>query len=306
MTSLAQQIIERGRVGNEKNPKSKAIAEACLKYLQHALNPPKVLEGAHALDIRQIRHKAERFVFEEDPSVALFDMVNDKQVDLRTVYKTARLPAPVVWIEFVPERGNEDAARWGVLIVDRKDRWELIATMEGLTHGVGSPYMLAAMEALPTDAEGIAGELAWFCSANMTEAERMEEFRACIIDVMSALFFLTVPRICEIKETSAGARLQRAREKKGKPPIVEMKKVKLSVGIGRTRYKNTGGGHSPDHARGTGDFKKRLHPVIGHLRVYTKRQKGEPLVSWVPHHYRGNAELGVVMHERDVVDRRKP
>lgn len=307
MSTLAQLLIEKGKTGSERKEKHRAFARAALKYLQDSLNPPKLEAGAHALDMRNFRQKAERFVFAEDPTTALFAMVDEKQVDMSTVYKTARLPAPVTWLEFTPSRGNLDGARWGVLVVDKGKKWEVICAMEGPNNQIASPYIIAAMDPLPTQAEGIMGDLAWFCDADMTEAEKQEEFKHCIIDVISSLFFLTVPRICEIKESVADAKLQKARMKKGKPPIIEMKRVTLSVGIGRTRYKNSGTRSAGGSTEGTGDFKKRLHPVIGHLRVYTKRQKeGEPLVSWVPHHYRGNAELGVVMHERDVVDRRKP
>ena len=285
MSTLAQNVIERGKVGNEKTAKGRSIATSCLKYAQFALNPPALTEG-HALNMTHLRMKAERFIFEEDPASALFDLIASKQVDMSTVYKTARLPAPVVWIEFVPTRTTFNPeetmkARWGVLIVDRQKHWEILCVMEGPTGKTGAPYLLGTMSPLPETGEAVEGNLVWFCDANMDEKERNTEFEACITDVICALFFLTVPRICEIREAGDLRKLQKARAKKGKPPLVELKRVSLSVGVGRTRYSRSGqggGGHSDDHVRGQSDFKKRLHPVIGHLRVYTKRQKeGEPL-----------------------------
>ena len=306
MSTFAQIMIEKGIVGKEKDSKNTAVARACLRYVQDALNPPKETPG-HALDVRNLKMKAERFRFEEDPREAASNLIKEKSLDMRTVYETARLPAPVVWIEYSPDRALNDGTRcdnWGALIVDQGKEWDIICCMQG-PNGHGAAYLLGKMLPVPVG-KGVQPEasLHWFCDVDMSDEQKRLEFEYCVLDIIVSLFFLMVPRISEIREPVSQPRLQKAREKRGKPPIVEIKKVKLAIGIGRTRYVRqgvTGSAGMP----GLGEVKKRLHPVIGHLRVYRKKQGDSPLVSWVPHHFRGNPELGIVMHDREVVDKKR-
>jgi hypothetical protein len=117
--------------------------------------------------------------------------------------------------------------------------------------------------------------------------------------IVNALFLLNVPRVSEVRESVASAKLQKARARRGKMPLLELKHVKLMIGRGGVRYTNRG-----DLARRPGEsveeHRKRLHQVIGHFRTYVKNREA-PRVSWVPPHWRGDATKGIVLHERTII-----
>jgi len=69
------------------------------------------------------------------------------------------------------------------------------------------------------------------------------------------------------------------------------------VGIGSPHYRSNTGGRKPLESEEA--HHKRLHRVVGHFRTYREGRE-QPKISFVPQHWRGDAALGVLLHERVV------
>ena len=80
-------------------------------------------------------------------------------------------------------------------------------------------------------------------------------------------------------------------------PMVEYKRVVMKIGVGAPSYPHKAQQHidgESEEAR-----RRRLHRVVGHFRTY-RQGREQPKVAFVPQHWRGNAELGILLHEREV------
>jgi hypothetical protein len=102
----------------------------------------------------------------------------------------------------------------------------------------------------------------------------------------SSLALINTPRLSQRTLNEPNAKLQSAREKKGKPPLLSWHEITLTVDRGEL-------GHGEPLTE-TGE--KAFHHVRSHLRL--KRGK----VEIVRPHWRGNPEKGVILH-RHVVRR---
>lgn len=102
--------------------------------------------------------------------------------------------------------------------------------------------------------------------------------------------FLALPKIVESKPVEWAPKLQAKRQKRGKPALMSYKVVTL-------RLPKSGG--VPSHGGDGTHAGKRLHQVIGHLRL-TNRGEAEPEYIWVSPHWRGDSSLGVVLKTRKV------
>jgi hypothetical protein len=102
----------------------------------------------------------------------------------------------------------------------------------------------------------------------------------------SSLALINTPRLSQRSLHEPDAKLQKSREKKGKPPLLSWHEITLTVDRGEL-------GHGEPLTE-TGE--KAFHHVRAHLRL--KRGK----VEIVKPHWRGNPEKGVILH-RHVVRR---
>lgn len=105
-------------------------------------------------------------------------------------------------------------------------------------------------------------------------------------------FALSVPRLTQTVVHIPPHKVNKKRVKTNKPPLIEYKKVFVDLGKTYNRYEAHPSINSPEH-------KKRLHQVQGHIRVLTK-ERNEPHISWVSPHWRGNPQLGMILHDKHI------
>lgn len=251
-----------------------------------------------------LTRRAERFIFTEDAPAVVRDLVRMKALDASLVAKTSRLPAPVVWVEWRGEVNGLRAYKAGALIDSTipvhlsspgMKYLCIVAIGEG---GKSAPAFVLHLPELPVPSENEwGGVVKWTLGGDLTIDEAYEEAAIVMQEILSCLFLICTPRVCEVRDVVQPRKLQAAREKRGKPPLIGYKQLTLNIGVGTPRYASGGGGGG---GIGTGEgHHKRLHQVIGHFRTYVKNRE-TPRVSWVPPHLRGDAHLGVLLHERDV------
>lgn len=300
--TLLQQYLEHPACFDADDPDQNEVME----FVLDALTPRDVITED------MLPHVPERYVFDCDAPGMTEALVRSGQVDNVAALQSVFMPANRVWLEWVDP--NEDG-RVGVLAV-RRAVPEYPVTLFFLT---GNPhddniavFLAVSLHSFPVvvDADGtispkknVAYRHFDIVSFAIRKARYDEDLSAAaefcgswVRDWMSALFLVTTPRVCEIRETTFKASKQRRRVRAGKLPLVEYKKLVMRVGIGSPRYV------SDEDAGETGERvaqRRRLHHVVGHFRTYT-RKRDKPYVTFVPEHWRGDPELGVVIHERVV------
>lgn len=292
--SLAQTIIDHPFLPHDADAK----ARAALDYVLDHLRPPQ--DPRSAISYQRV---AERFSFSEDPGEVAKRLRAQGQVSADVMRRTARMPAPTVWMEWPIEMTEGGPGRMGALLDQLPSGG--IAVMGVLLiwdNRAAAPYFAMRICDLPkkNPGEELEAWISWMMGHDSKSDDAKTEATQLGWDVVGALFLLTTPRVCEIRPQPKSHRLQKARERRGRPPLVEVKQVTLNVGIGRPRYER---GDCAPSARHEADARhRRLHPVLGHMRTYEKGRE-TPHVTWVPHHWRGDPELGIVIHDHIVKEK---
>jgi hypothetical protein len=280
MTTLAQRLI---------NGTGVVIEDINLHlYVLDHLAPRK---GASVADARKI---ADKFVFDEDPDLAIEAQIHAKILEPRLVWSTARAISQPMWIEWRPSNASD--LTYGFLMDTENPKQTIITFCCGTERRCGIVMKIT-----------IPGQPPWpqnpgklnifsidaFVGTNHRDIESIafHLLRCCIC----ALFVLCTPRVAEAPQAVAlrPFRRRQAREYPDKP-IIEFRTVKMRIGVAQTRYARA---YDPDGLHEV--IHRKLHRVIGHYRVYTK-DRNDPLVSYVPEHWRGDPELGIVLHNREV------
>jgi hypothetical protein len=307
MTTLMQQIIDDDcyydpDIGNEK-----VIAFARMITMRR-LNPTLAQHPGWLKALRASRPQiAERYVFDGvDPMKVIDDAVSTKQLTFPIVYKQARMPVDIAWMEWkISDTITEDGTpcHVGVMIdttldiaphrtggfkthgmmtlyFAEKDRPAKLVMVMFITENIGSPTLGYTV---PYQMKAYDGE---------TEDDRQNLAALFMRDIMSLLFLITTPRTTEIVRQEWSSKLQKARRRRGKSPLLEYRKVTLVVGSPRRIIVGD------QHTGPSGP--RRLHQVVGHWRKYLQG-RNEPHITWVPQHWRGDAKLGIVVHDRSVV-----
>jgi hypothetical protein len=313
MTSLAQLIVEWDTT------KLKNMSEQA----QIAINNTRAALGGFGGGTRRLLEnlppvQAEKFVFQQDVFTVVDGLIKGGHVDYGMMVQTLRLPLDFFWMEWpdTSEVAQGFTGRQGVLVD---------ATMVGQTEGIrdvfdpecpiliyhwasrGDEPMPLSVVNLP--AYPLIPGRQYFHIPNWTlvqelnppfvdakaESERMMDELQWRWE--AALFLLCTPRVSELRDVTFAGKLQKARQRRNKPPLLEYKQVSLTVGVGTPTYarSSTGLGNGGDPEV----YHKRLHQVMGHFRTYTKDRE-TPHIAWVPPHWRGDPELGVVLHHRNV------
>jgi hypothetical protein len=287
------------------------VGQAALRKLQASLRPPE----SH-LAPRVLMQTAERFVFDENPYEVVSSLVGAGQVDTIIPVRTARAPTTVSWIEWPAQMGKGEHIKLGALLDQNwhppgNPNQNMLILALGRQNSIDArPVAVVYVSAMPFQLDANGGfniGVRWALGTTYDEVEGdlrevvppdiQRELMILVYEWVDALFLLTVPRACELREARPSTKLQKARARAGKLPLVEVKRVVLRIGRGAPRYARS---TDPSDALGS-DARdgRRLHAVMGHMRTYEKGRSA-PLVTWVPEHWRGDAELGVVLHEREV------
>lgn len=250
---------------------------------------------------------AERFIFDVDVPVILGEFVRAGTLNSKAIFDMARDPAAVYWCEWRVEP-EDDGPKFIIgALVDTAVRREFGETVvvfcaQSRQREYAKPFALVYAPTLPIVGGTTRIRPLWFAPSN-EKGQKMtgddeHELMQCYYDLLDVLFVLNTPRVSEVVEVKHDAKLQKARAKRGKPPLIEYKKCELQIGNAGVRYRN-----ASDVRRQPGEtdaeHKKRLHQVIGHFRTYRKGRE-TPTIAWVPSHWRGDAKLGILVHERTV------
>jgi hypothetical protein len=273
----------------------------------------------------KVPYRAERYQFENlDPAGDVHAHICDGNLTDDAVFANAHMPVDLAWVEWTSVRelvGTHSSTKVPFAV--------LLDAHSGLNHaldatmGIPSPadksiygvlYARNVSQAvLPVMVFTVLGgfdgqemaEVVWCWQDAEIEPSRrihsVEMQRSMLMEIAELLFLLNTPRVSETKTHPISARLQRARLRRRKLPLLEFKRVKVLLGAPTIRYPK--GTNIPGETRE--ERHRRLHQVTGHFRHYLQG-RDKPHVAWVPSHWRGDAQLGVVMHDRRIVKPEHP
>lgn len=286
MSSLAQMWVDSPMMPRSRGVQQTLMAGRVAEWLTHRLDPRNPRKD----------QLAERFSFDDcDPGALSLEIRRTGRVSGRVMAMTTRLPADCVWLEWHPD---DDEGRVGYLAENASaGKISIVVVLQIRDSACPVMVMELDVEHL-SDAGGPRGTLWWCDAQDRSAAELQRDMRAFAWELMGALFLINTPRVSEFREHVPSAKLQRRRDKAGKPPLLEIRKVKVVIGRPTVRYERSPGGAAPSP---DDESHRRLHQVIGHFRTYVKRHGDSPRVAWVPAHWRGDASLGVILHDRHVV-----
>lgn len=321
MRTLAQWYLESGApdpsdlaVGGQ----TAATALACHDAILRCLRPPSRDDVVRETAIvNRLQQSAERFSFVQCPYAVMSELYRTRALDPKTVMLSTRLPAPCVWLEWPSIQHEKEGCsedRFGALITpgalisNPEETRTIVVCVGGVTNGRASRVTPFGMLSLPPDVEPLRrdGEIRchWFLRSKGDTAEETNERVKCYLyDVVDALFLINTPRVSEIRQHVPSAKLQRARRRRGKLPLIEYRQVNVVVGVGPTVYRQSRSAHESRFSDTELDreiTRRRLHRVVGHFRRYLKDDGTPDRVTYVPQHWRGDAELGIILHDRRV------
>jgi hypothetical protein len=131
--------------------------------------------------------------------------------------------------------------------------------------------------------------------------EAILELGAILCELIFGIFLVTHPKVYSVEEVKYKPSHKRARILKGKPPLLEYRRIRMHIGKGKKVYSNR-----PAIDTRTTDIEdaasvqhRRYHKVMGHFRHYLKHDP--PHTTWIEPHYRGDPAIGVTFTERDVM-----
>lgn len=294
--TLAQQFVDFGEKLEYQNRIARSLADWAFDMTFSGLSIPR--------NTRDIGSYAEKFIFDQDAAVIVKDLVDAGSVTRAIVHETSRAPAERFWVEYPCTFTGGRVGRTGIMVISFLEEERPLSPMRTIMIVVGlmggdTPVVhgLVTIPEFPMvlnkhfQVHFFNGKV----PPDLTQ-EDVEELMNYLYDLVDCLFLINTPRVSEFQQTEWHPRKQRARVKGGKPPLIEVKRVMLNVGVAPARH---GRSSEPGSSGGMSEHHKRLHRVIGHFRTYRKRQE-TPVVSFVPPHWRGDPDLGIILHERNV------
>jgi hypothetical protein len=331
VTSIAQDILDHGLGDAPRSylggPRGKFLQMA-MALTQMALDP----EEQHIeVGPFKVPYRAERYQFEGlDPAGDVHEHILAGNLTDDLVFASAHMPVNLAWIEWTSlrELKGTDKEKYKVPLAVLLDAHSELNHSLDTVMGIPSPvdnsiygviyarHHRAPDRVMPVMVFTVLGgfnmqqevEVVW--SWHETEARRLgysekecvDTQRSLLMEIAELLFLLNTPRVSETKTPTISPKLQRARLRRRKLPLLEFKRVKVLLGAPSIRYPK-GAPHIPGETRE--ERHRRLHQVTGHFRHYLQG-RDKPHVAWVPPHWRGDAQLGVVMHDRRVIKPERP
>lgn len=228
---------------------------------------------------------AERYVFEVDPTKIIQEQIEAGHLDAETAFDVGEenLPKVPTWIEWPTSN-----AKFGVVTVLSDGTFTFLVVAR--YNNTNAPV------AICSHSKEKPWHFTWLVGGKPLEIDEpgRSVLQTIFCGIWAAFFLLSVPRACEIKEVTWDKKKQKAREKAGKLPLLELKRTIVHLGKPNARYE--GGKDRRDEGGHAG---RRLHRVHSFLRTYQKGRE-TPKVSFVDSHWRGDASLGVLLHEKVV------
>ena len=246
---------------------------------------------------------AERFIFDVDPTVVTGQLIDSGAIDSKLVMETVHFPATNFWIEFPHEE-----IRIGFMVGALGEREgfpeqqigvAMVACNSDHTNARCCAFVtIPRAEIMPNKTYATCF---WFLdkvSVQLSDHET-EEIVYALYDLAHCLFMINTPRVSEHRVSTIGSHGKRALKDPTTFPAVEVKRMVLKVGVGAPRYPHSSNPSGAMSVESADARHRRLHRVIGHFRTYREGRE-RPHVSYVPQHWRGDAEIGILLHERVV------
>jgi hypothetical protein len=252
--------------------------------LKGMLRVPAVVEKI--VDLRS----AQRFVLSPQV-VQTVDGLHDAS-KIESMRKDLFTPAEITWLEWRGgNAGSNQSSRHGILLVgaDVAPRRSIVTgTGYYICDDPGMPGELPAAVPIIWDfPEGpslqlVLGDGIWRVLDQYTSLRNLD-VHALGAWIITALAIINTPRLANVRFEDR-TKLNRSREKSGKPPVLSWSEVSIKVDAGTP-------GHGDQRARATG---RALH----HVRSFFRLRRGQ--VEIVRPHWRGNPDIGVKRHRYTV------
>lgn len=310
MTTLAESFRRNERV-YVPNDKHLTGLHAGLRVML-STEKPKMVTRSIIENIRRTR--AEEFVFDEDPVAVVTSHLHHGSLQPETFFLGSRLVTSPMWVEWsLPKSDgrfgddwNTGFTRLGVAYAYEHERTHMIFVTEfdgptgqpvgpGCPVRCGQPFVFGWLSVdgeLPTDQGSHFNSHVWLGEDNT----RVTEW---FMDALVPLFVLSTPRVAEVSAPSISRQVRRQMERDiaaGRDvPSIEFRRVTMHL----TERKAAQSSAPTGETSGVSGGQRKLHQVIGHFRTFTKK-RDTPHVVFVPEHWRGDANKGIIIHERHV------
>jgi hypothetical protein len=296
MSTLAKDYLERGdaRVHPGDPSEFATLKRWTDEFVRSRLATPTSRVEAEAT--------AERYVFEDDPTRVVGDLVRSGAVSSRVVMSQHRLPASDVWIEFTEGEGMRIGLAAGRVALAAGPR-VVVAVVGGVPDGRVAQVALVSYSEEKWELGGDVptANVHWYldhAAGSLSEDEK-DDVKVFFYDLVDACFLLNTPRVAELRPAAFGPRRPSVRARTGRP-FVEYKRVVLNIGVAAPHYERRTAAADELIALDEREARRRkLHRVIPHFRTLAKGRE-RPHVSFVPQHWRGDARLGIVLRENVV------
>jgi len=291
------------------------------KYLARHLAIPTSFNKHSSVAV--LNNIAERIVFTDDVPSLLYSMYENKQITYSGMLSTARLPFDCFWLEYKSRVGMNDSefksASYGALVqraggdrvgmiivtgVEMRDTAELVGGKgASITHVIEFSQWPPVMRTEDTGQLAIGFEV--LHAYNAVDLKKgsvaVTELGSIVCELIFGIFLVTHPKVYEAEDVRYKPSHKRARILKGKPPLLEYRRLRIHIGKGRKQY-----AQRPAIVTAASDIEdaasiqhRRYHKVMGHFRHYLKHDP--PHTTWIEPHYRGDPTIGVTFTEREVL-----
>ncbi len=168
-----------------------------------------------------------------------------------------------------------------------------VTVVAGKKHKMSGIIYAGTIDELPMPKGTRAVQLGFSTLGPVNAKETQDYFGCTVVEALCGLFLLQQPKVVSVEEIEHGPKLQRARAKRGKLPLLEYRRVQIKIGTIAKRSNASASRVDSDDAAG----RRRYHRVLGHFRVYG-RETPDPHALWIEPYFRGDPSLGIVLHER--------
>lgn len=260
---------------------------------------------------------AEKFAFEKNPAelVRYIKSISGGTLSDNVVLESAKLPASPAWLEMPIMMDNRDGTvhrgRAGYM-VESSDKGDGTVVVVVVTqHDDRPPLVIGSLSIQMPVKIGVSSFKvhSWHSHVGlpgtMPSKQDQDDCQHYVLDFLEACFLLQMPRLTETRYVKHDEKLQRSRAKKGKPPFLEYRKVRMLVDVPKVQYVREGephvAGQQTNRELGVGGGgHKKYHRVLPHARTYKDEDGKVRDVVPIPQHWRGDPKLGIVIHEKTI------
>src|SRR5262245_15501146 len=199
---------------------------------------------------------AERIVYVDDVPSLLYQMYDNHQLTFEGVIGSAKLPYDCFWLEFPTILGLSPDP---LDPVERAENGALVQKLSGdqvrMIMATGFRYndrkylstitFVIEFDTWPPLMKREDGKFSiqfgvrWaFNKERIGKSERraIEDLSNIIVELIFGIFLVTQPRTYSDEKIAWGDRKQRRREEAGKKPLLEYRKIKMQIGVPKTKY----------------------------------------------------------------------